>query len=139
MGAETGLAGEKYISFTTFRRDGTPVSSPTWLVRLDDGRLGFWTSSRSGKAKRLAHTARVTLQPSDARGRTKDGSSAVEGSAEIVAGGPVYDEVVTKVRAKYGFMTKITKFLNTLGHLGKDFPYGDVAVVTTLPPGGGAP
>lgn len=133
MGSDTGLAAEKYISFTTFRKDGTPVSSPTWLVSLADGRVGFWTSSRSGKAKRLAHTAKVTLQPSDARGRAKAGTAQVEGTAEMVTSGAVFDEVVSKVRAKYGFQTKLTKLLNRLGHIGKDFPYGDVAVVTTLP------
>ena len=56
------LADEKYILLTTFRRDGTPVATPVWAVPLDDGKIGFWTSSGSGKAKRLAHTERVTVQ-----------------------------------------------------------------------------
>jgi uncharacterized protein len=41
------LGDEKYIRFTTFKRDGTAVSTPTWVVTLDDGRYGFWTSSGS--------------------------------------------------------------------------------------------
>ena len=53
------LDDEKYILLTTFRRDGTPVSTPVWAVDLGDARIGFWTSSGSGKAKRLAHTDRV--------------------------------------------------------------------------------
>jgi uncharacterized protein len=39
--------------------------------------------------------------------------------------------VQSKVRAKYGFMVTVSHFFNTLGHLGKSFPYGDVAVVVT--------
>ena len=66
---------------TTFRRDGTPVSTPVWVVALDGGDVGFWTSSGSGKAKRLGHTGRVILQPSDARGKVKGGSTPIEAEA----------------------------------------------------------
>ena len=56
------IADEKYIALTTFRRDGTPVSTPVWIVALDEpGTAGFWTSSGSGKAKRIAHTWRAEL------------------------------------------------------------------------------
>ncbi len=48
------LSDERYLRFTTFRRDGNPVSTTVWVVGLGDGQLGFWTSSGSGKAKRLA-------------------------------------------------------------------------------------
>lgn len=51
------LSDEKYLLFTTFERDGTPVSSPVWVAALDGGSVGFYTSSGTGKAKRLAHTA----------------------------------------------------------------------------------
>ena len=50
------LADEKYLALTTFKRDGTPVTTAVWAAPLDDGKIGFWTSSASGKAKRLAHT-----------------------------------------------------------------------------------
>ena len=72
------LGDEKYMLLTTFKRGGAPVPSPVWVVPLDGGTVGFYTSSGSGKAKRLAHTARVTVQPSDARGRTKPGSQPVD-------------------------------------------------------------
>jgi PPOX class probable F420-dependent enzyme len=101
------LSDEKYMRFTTFRRDGTPVSTPVWVVPLDDGRIGFWTSSGSGKAKRLAHTSRVEMTPSDARGRVKDGAQTLEGTAQLVQGAEL-EAIRQKVVAKYGFMTKIT-------------------------------
>ena len=129
------LADEKYILLTTFRRDGRPVSTPVWAVALDSGEVGFWTSSESGKAKRLAHTARVTVQPCDARGRVKEGSAVTDASARIVSG----DELETireRVVAKYGLMTKFTKLAGTLISLmkGKRIPYGDRGVIVTLPP-----
>ncbi|MDQ6726650.1 MAG: PPOX class F420-dependent oxidoreductase [Actinomycetota bacterium] len=126
------MGDEKYILFTTFRRDGTPVGSPVWAVPLDDGRIGFWTSSGSGKAKRLAHTDRVTIQACDARGRVKAGSQPMEATARVVTGGE-FDAIHDKVVAKYGMLTKITKLLGTIGGIvkRKRIPYGDRGVVVT--------
>lgn len=133
------LDDEKYIRFTTYKRDGTAVSTPTWIVALDGGRFGFWTSSGSGKAKRLAHTAKVTLQPSDARGRVKAGTEPVDATAELVTGAQL-DEITTKVKAKYGFVTHITKLVGTIvGVLKRHrIPYGDRGVVIELGTGDGA-
>ena len=108
------LADEKYMLFTTFRRDGTPVSTPVWVVRLGDAEVAFWTSSGSGKAKRLAHTERVTVQPCDARGRVKAGSAATDATARLVSGAEL-EQISERVRAKYGAMTKLTKALGTIG------------------------
>src|SRR4051812_47045270 len=108
------IGDEKYILFTTYRRNGTPVATPTWVVRLEDGSFGFWTSSGSGKAKRLAHTARVAVQPCDGRGRVKAGTQPVGATARL-ATGPELEAVRARIVAKYGFMTKITKLLGTIG------------------------
>lgn len=118
---------------TTFRRDGTPVATPVWVVALDGGDVGFWTSSGSGKAKRLAHTARVTVQPSDARGRVKADTNPIEGTARLVSGGEL-DAIRERVIAKYGFQTKLTKALGAIGGTlrGKRIPYGDRGVVIAL-------
>jgi PPOX class probable F420-dependent enzyme len=127
------LENEKYILLTTFRRDGTPVAAPVWIVTLDGGKFGFTTSSGSGKAKRLAHTSRVIVQASDVRGRTKPGSSQIEATALIVTGSDFVD-IKSKVKAKYGFMTNITRFLGFIGGIvkRKQIPYADLGVVITL-------
>jgi PPOX class probable F420-dependent enzyme len=129
------LGDEKYVLLTTFRRNGTPVPSPVWVVPLDNGELGFWTSSGSGKAKRLAHTPRVLVQASDARGKPKAGSDEIEATARLVAAGPELEEIRRGIKAKYGFMTTVTKWLNTIGGAmkRKRIPYGDRGVVITLP------
>lgn len=129
------LAEEKYVRFTTYRRDGSAVASPVWIVALDDGSYGFWTSTGSGKAKRLRHTSKVQLQPSDARGTVKAGSESVDATARVVSSGdPHFAEVQRKIVAKYGFMTKVTKVLNTIGGVvkRKRIPYGDCAVIITV-------
>ena len=93
------LDDEKYILLTTFRRDGTPVATPVWVVGLDGGRLGFWTSSGSGKAKRLAHTERVTVSPCDARGRVRANAGVVDATARLVTGSEL-EEIRKRVVAK---------------------------------------
>ncbi|MDT0352926.1 PNPOx family protein [Pseudonocardia charpentierae] len=30
------VAGERFVSLTTFRRDGTPVATPVWIARDGD-------------------------------------------------------------------------------------------------------
>ncbi len=126
------LGDEKYILLTTFRRDGTPVATPVWSAPLDDGKVGFWTSSGSGKAKRLAHTSRVTVQPCDARGRVKDGTQPTEATALVVEG-PEFEALRQKIVEKYGFMTKFTKVLGTIAGIvkRKRIPYGDRGVIIT--------
>jgi PPOX class probable F420-dependent enzyme len=128
-----GIGDERYVLLTTYRRDGRAVQTPVWWVDLDGGEYGFWTSSASGKAKRLAHTARVTVQPCNARGTVTAGAEPVEGSARLVTG-PELDELKKKVVAKYGFQTKITKMLGKAAWAlkGKNFPYGDRGVIVTL-------
>ncbi len=127
------LATEKYIRVTTFKKDGTEVSTPTWVVALDDGKIGFYTSSTSGKAKRLKNNPMVVVQPSDGRGRAKPGTSPSKGTAVVVTG-PDRDAIYDKVVAKYGFMTKLTRFLAKVGGLvkRKSQPYADRGVVVTL-------
>ena len=129
------LSDGKYILLTTFRRDGTPVSTPVWVAQLDGDQIGFWTSSGSGKAKRLAHTDRVTVAPCDARGRVKPGTDVVDATARLVTGGEL-EQIRERIVAKYGVMTKFTKLLGTLfGVLrGKRIPYGDRGVVITPSP-----
>ena len=128
-----GLGDEKYVLLTTFKRDGTPVATPVWSVPLDGDEFGFWTSSGSGKAKRLAHTDRVRVQPCDARGKVKTGSEPLEGTARVVTGDEL-DDIRNKIVEKYGFMTKITKALGTIGGVLKRnrIPYGDCGVIISL-------
>jgi uncharacterized protein len=126
------ISDEKYVASTTYRKSGAAVPTQTWICALDGSRVGFWTSSASGKYKRLRNNPRITLQPSDARGRLKAGSQPIDGTVELVTSGADFDAIQSRIRAKYGAMVSITRVLNTLGHLGKKFPYGDVGVVITV-------
>lgn len=97
-----GIEQEKYVSFTTFRRTGEPVSTAVWIVPLGQGRAGFTTGTGTGKVKRLRHTPRVTLQACDHRGRPAPGSHPVDGHAVVVTDrDPIFREVKRGLRHKY--------------------------------------
>ena len=60
----------KYMSLTTYRRDGTAVSTAVWFVE-EDGRLFVVTPADSYKAKRLRRNPAAMVAPSTARGKPK--------------------------------------------------------------------
>ena len=64
-----GIPG-KYLSLTTYRRDGTPVSTAVWFVE-DDGVLYVITPAQSYKAKRLRRNPEAMVAPCSARGTPK--------------------------------------------------------------------
>jgi PPOX class probable F420-dependent enzyme len=70
MSVVGALAGEKYISLTTFKQDRTPLATPVWVVSDDGRRLLVWTGPQTWKIKRLRRDPRVVVSASDFRGRT---------------------------------------------------------------------
>ena len=104
------LAAAKYISLTTFRKDGSPVATPVWLARQGDA-LVVVTDPDSGKVKRLRNDPSVLISPCDMRGRVKDGSISVPGTVAF------QDEAQTLqtldlIGRKYGLMGRIIGWMN---------------------------
>lgn len=130
---EQTISREKYVSVATFRKNGEAVATPIWFVPLDSSQVGLLTSSASGKAKRLRNNPNVTLQPSDVKGRAKASTTPLTGTVELVSSGPGFEEITSKIRAKYGLMVPIMRLMDGVRHLGKGpFPYADTGVVITL-------
>lgn len=134
------LSDEKYVLLTTFKRDGTPVASPVWSVPVEGEHFAFYTSSTSGKIKRLAHTQRVTVQPCNARGKVKEGTEPIEATARVMTGGSELDTIRSRVHGKYRLMSKVTPVLAKIGGVIKrrPQPYADRGVVIGPTSGGSA-
>jgi uncharacterized protein len=62
------LESSKTAMLTTFRRGGEAVDTPV-SIAVAGGKVYFVTATNSGKAQRLAHTARVTLAPCTVGGK----------------------------------------------------------------------
>lgn len=125
------IAEEKYVSLTTFRKDGTPASTPVWIAGLGDGTVGCTTASTSFKVERIGNDPKVTLRPCNSRGSVTEGSDVVAGTAEVVTGADA-EHCRSMVRKKYGLQfAGITLF----GKVAKLFGKGsgvDCAVKITL-------
>ncbi|TFV86630.1 PPOX class F420-dependent oxidoreductase [Blastococcus sp. CT_GayMR16] len=76
------LADARFVSLTTFRRSGEPVSTPVWVGR-DGGSLVVLTPADSGKVKRLRHDPRVEIRPCGRFGAVADRVEPVAGTAEL--------------------------------------------------------
>jgi PPOX class probable F420-dependent enzyme len=60
----------KYLNLTSFKRDGTGVSTPVWFVQ-ENGRLFVRTDGGSYKVKRIAHNPSVEIAECSATGRLR--------------------------------------------------------------------
>jgi PPOX class probable F420-dependent enzyme len=72
------LEKHRYISLTTFRRDGRAVATPVWFA-LDGHRIIVGTDAASGKVKRIRANGRATVAPCDMRGKAKGHPLAAAG------------------------------------------------------------
>ncbi len=78
----SAVQGRKYMSLTTFRKNGKPIATPVWFVEKE-GKICVWTQVHSGKMKRLRHNSDVSVAPCTMRGKVM--GPTVEGLARIVS------------------------------------------------------
>ena len=71
----------KYLSLTSYRRDGSGVATPVWFVG-DDGHLLVETDADSYKVKRIRRDPHVSIAVCDARGRLR--GEPVDADARIL-------------------------------------------------------
>jgi PPOX class probable F420-dependent enzyme len=62
------LAGMKYFSLASFRKNGQAVRTPLWFAE-HEGKLYFMTRDDSWKYKRICNNPRVLVAPCTMRGR----------------------------------------------------------------------
>jgi len=87
------------MRLTTYRRSGEAVPTPVWFA-LVEGRAHVFTELHTGKVRRIRNDPRVTVVPSNFRGRPRGRS--VEATAHLMgeAEGGVADRAL---REKYGW------------------------------------
>lgn len=92
------LARGKYLSLTTFKKDGSSVATPVWVAR-DGNELVVVTDATSGKAKRIRNNGHVLLAPCDVRGKitgpSVDGTARLTNSTET-------EHIAAQIKRKYG-------------------------------------
>jgi uncharacterized protein len=119
--AVAALGDEKFVSLTTYKKDGSAVASPMWIGR-DGDHLFAWTSADSWKVKRAKNNPRVALVPSSRSGKVADGARPVDGIAEVISDQATVSRLAGVIRHKYGVEFHIVTFIERLIARGKKPP-----------------
>lgn len=73
----------RYVSFTSYKRNGEAVSLPVWVVPFEGG-YAFTTDPDAFKVKRVRNNPKVTLRVCSVRGKVEPGVKEFRGTAEYV-------------------------------------------------------
>lgn len=107
------LGDERFVSLTTYRRNGEGVATPMWIAR-NGACLVVTTGAHSGKVKRLRRDPTVELRPCTRRGRVASSAPTVRGLAEIRADPASQREVARLICAKYGNQYRLVMLVERL-------------------------
>ncbi len=126
------LGDARYISLTTYKRDGTPVSTPVWIAPAPSGYV-FTTGAMTWKARRLRRDPRVRVQRSDARGRVKPDAAVYTGTGVVKEDSASVTAAEAAIHRKYGWQFQATRVVERIRralHLGT--PQSGAAVELTV-------
>jgi PPOX class probable F420-dependent enzyme len=105
------LARHRYINLATFRRNGAQVKTPVWFA-MSDGRLYVFTGGDSGKVKRLRHSSRARVAPSDGRGSVL--GAWRDATARLVTDRETIAVAHALLRTKYGWQMRMADVIARL-------------------------
>lgn len=123
----------KYVSFVSYKKDGTPVATPVWIVPFEGG-YAFTTAPEAFKIRRIRNDARATLAICDMRGKIPQDAKVYLGSA-VVLDATEAKKVEDLINKKYWIGTKLLNVMSVAKKiLGKGTTAGDAAIKVTLHP-----
>ncbi len=111
MSAASELDLHRYISLSTFRRNGAEVATPVWFA-ASGAKLYVFTMGDSGKVKRLRHTSKARVAPSDARGRGQGAARAA--TARVITEPTSIERAHAAFRTKYGWQVRVADLFSGL-------------------------
>jgi PPOX class probable F420-dependent enzyme len=111
----------RYISLTTFKKDGSPVSSAVWITGAG-GTYVFSTGSNAWKTKRLSRNPAVEVRVCDLRGRVAPSATKFTGTGTVASSPDAVAAASPALAAKYGWQFQATRVADALK---KRFGRGD--------------
>ena len=108
----------RYLSITSYKRDGQGVATPVWFVGRD-GKLLVETDAASGKVKRIRRNPQVRVAACTASGRLR--GTQVPAMAEIIPDSEI-GAVERLIADKYRFdmiIFRPLRFVQARLHLGR--------------------
>src|SRR6266699_2405800 len=77
------IGRSRYISLTTYRKDGTGVATPVWHV-VNGGELLVVSDAEAWKVKRIRNNSHVVVTICSVRGKIAPGAPSAEGTARLL-------------------------------------------------------
>jgi PPOX class probable F420-dependent enzyme len=77
------IGRSKYVSLTTYRKDGTAVATPVWHA-LDGGLLYIVSDADAWKVKRIRNNSQVKVTVCNIRGKIAPGAPSTDGKATVL-------------------------------------------------------
>ena len=109
------LAGHRYLSLATYRKNGAEVRTPVWFA-AGDGKLFVFSAGDAGKVKRLRNSPRARVAPCDARGGVRGPWHKAAG--RLLTDQPSIEQAHALMRTKYGRQMRLADlFARLLGRL----------------------
>jgi uncharacterized protein len=103
----------RYLSVTSFKRDGTGVATPVWFVS-DGERLYALTDLHSAKVRRMRRNPRVLVASCRPDGRLR--GAPVPARAEVLTAIPELDRVQRLLRERYRLSYRLVMLIYRLVH-----------------------
>jgi uncharacterized protein len=107
------LENARYISLTTFKRDGSPVATPVWISG-SDGSYVFTTGDKAWKTRRLRTNPSVQVQVCAFRGQPKPHATMFTGTGKVCTAAEAVAAAEHALAAKYGWQFRATKIVDGL-------------------------
>ena len=127
------LDDAQYVSFVSYKKNGSPVATPVWIVPFDGG-YAFTSHVEAYKIRRIRNDARVTLSICDRRGKVPTDAKVYLGSAVILDSDEA-KKVEHLINKKYWIGTKLLNVFYAMKKIvGKNTSEGDAAIKVTLHP-----
>ena len=121
----------RYLSVTSFKRDGTGIATPLWFVS-DGSRLFALTDLHSPKVRRIRRNPRVLVASCRPDGKLR--RELVEARAEVLTAGADLDRVQRLLIERYRVSYRLIMLIYSLGRRlrGKQSVADGAALAITL-------
>lgn len=77
------IGRSRYVSLTTYRKNGTGVATPVWHV-VNGGELFIVSDADAWKVKRIRNNSHVEVTVCDIRGKIAPGAPSAQGTARLL-------------------------------------------------------
>ncbi|MCW2642765.1 MAG: class F420-dependent oxidoreductase [Dactylosporangium sp.] len=77
------IGRSKYVSLTTYRKDGTGVATPVWHA-VNGGELFVVSDAEAWKVKRIRNNSHVVVTVCGVRGKIAPGAPSAQGTARLL-------------------------------------------------------